>query len=73
MIRYSHAPLLRSAWELRHELTAYEAFYLALAKNLGAILVTGDGGLAARARRSLGADRWALIAQASGSSSSASR
>jgi predicted nucleic acid-binding protein len=58
MIRYSHAPLRERVWELRHELTAYDATYLALAEALGgATLITADAGLATRATRSLGADR----------------
>lgn len=55
MVRYPHAPLRARAWELRHRLTAYDATYLALAEALdAAVLLTGDGGLAVQARRSLG-------------------
>ncbi|MGI8715316.1 MAG: type II toxin-antitoxin system VapC family toxin [Solirubrobacteraceae bacterium] len=58
LIRYSHAPLRTRVWELRHDLTAYDATYLALAEGLaGSILLTGDGGLASRARSSLGDDQ----------------
>lgn len=63
-VRYSHEPLrarvsLRArVWELRHNLTAYAASYLALAETLdGSVLVTGDGGLHEVAVESLGADR----------------
>jgi len=47
--RHSHQQLLSRVWELRHELTAYDAIYLALAEALGATLVTRDSRLA-RAR-----------------------
>jgi predicted nucleic acid-binding protein len=56
--RYPHAPFRACVWELRHELTAYDASYLALAEALSApILLTADGGLAVRACRSLGEER----------------
>ena len=55
--RYSHAPLRERVWALRENLTAYDACYLALAEALqGAVLLTGDKGLAKMARASLGAD-----------------
>jgi predicted nucleic acid-binding protein len=58
MIRYPHTPFRARVWEMRHELTAYDASYLALAERLDdSVLLTGDGGLAARARESLGARR----------------
>jgi len=58
LARYSHAPLRARVWELRHTLTAYDASYLALAEALdGSTLMTGDGGLAAAARSSLGDER----------------
>ena len=45
-------------WDLRHNLTAYDATYLALAEALeDSVLLTGDGGLALRARKSLGKER----------------
>jgi predicted nucleic acid-binding protein len=34
--------LMFDAWALRHNLTAYDACYLALARRLGAPLITGD-------------------------------
>ena len=47
-----------SVWSMRHELTAYDATYLAVALSLDdPLLLTGDGGLAARAGAVLGADR----------------
>jgi len=43
--RYPHTPLLDGIWALRHNLTAYDAAYLVLAKALGAELLTMDSGL----------------------------
>lgn len=42
MTRYPHPPLLRRAWELRDELTIYDAAYVALAEELDALLLTTD-------------------------------
>jgi len=47
LYRYPHLPLLHRAWELRGNLSAYDAMYVALAEALGAILLTRDGKLAA--------------------------
>ena len=44
--RHGHQPLLERIWQLRHNLTAYDAAYLALAESLGAPLLTCDAGLA---------------------------
>lgn len=44
---YPHEPLLRRAWELRRNATAYDAVYLALAEALPAPLLTLDRRLAA--------------------------
>ena len=49
--RYPHTPLLDPIWALRHNLTAYDAVYLALAKSLDAALVTMDSGLRKMATR----------------------
>lgn len=58
LIRYPHGPLRARVWDLRHNLTAYDATYLALAEALDdPVLLTGVAGLAARARDSLGSDR----------------
>ena len=45
LIRYPHFHLLPRIWELRHNLTAYDAAYVALAELLDATLVTHDGKL----------------------------
>ena len=47
MIRYAHVPLADRIWELRHNLTAYDAAFVALSEALGAPLVTCDAHLAA--------------------------
>ena len=41
--RYSHTILLPRLWELRNNLTAYDAVYVALAELLDAPLLTCDG------------------------------
>lgn len=43
---YDHAPLVPRMWALRHNLTAYDAAYVALAEGLDAALVTTDGRIA---------------------------
>jgi predicted nucleic acid-binding protein len=47
LVRYPHDLLLPRIWALRHNLTAYDAAYLALAEALEAPLVTRDAALAA--------------------------
>ena len=49
--RYPHDVLLPRVWELRANLTAYDAVYVALAEALGAPLVTRDRRLANAAGR----------------------
>ena len=44
--RYPHGPLVSRIWELRGNLTAYDAAYVALAEALDAPLITTDGRLA---------------------------
>ena len=46
MERYGHEPLLPRIWELRDNLTAYDAAYVALAEALRAPLITCDRRLA---------------------------
>ncbi len=58
----SHRRLEHRVWELRDQLSAYDASYLALAELVSdPILITGDGGLAQRACASLGAERVVVI------------
>jgi predicted nucleic acid-binding protein len=45
MSRYPTLPLMRRAFELRANVTAYDASYVALAELLGCELLTGDGRL----------------------------
>jgi predicted nucleic acid-binding protein len=40
--RYSHIPLLGRIWELRHNFTAYDAAYIALAEATNSVLYTSD-------------------------------
>lgn len=42
LARAPHAPLMPRIWELRDNLTVYEAAYVALAEALGAPLLTAD-------------------------------
>ena len=49
--RYPHGFLLPRVWELRNNLTAYDAVYVALAEALDAPLLTRDRRLAAAASR----------------------
>jgi predicted nucleic acid-binding protein len=44
--RYPHAPFVIRAWELKDNLTAYDAVYMALAEGLQATLLTRDARLA---------------------------
>jgi predicted nucleic acid-binding protein len=46
LTRARHLPLLPRCWELRHNLTPYDAAYVALAEALGVELVTADRRLA---------------------------
>jgi predicted nucleic acid-binding protein len=41
-VRYSHTPLIGRIWELRHNFTAYDATYVALAEATGGVLFTCD-------------------------------
>jgi predicted nucleic acid-binding protein len=46
LTRYPHDLFLLRIWELRHNVTAYDAAYIALAEALGAPLLTRDAALA---------------------------
>ncbi len=46
IVRVGHAPLVRRAWELRDNLSFYDALYVALAEELTTPLVTFDARLA---------------------------
>ena len=48
--RYPHSVLLPRMWQLRHNLSAYDAAYVVLAEKLGATLLTRDARLASAAR-----------------------
>ncbi|HZA26365.1 MAG TPA: type II toxin-antitoxin system VapC family toxin [Actinomycetota bacterium] len=52
--RHGHQLLLPRILDLRHNLSAYDAAYVALAERLDAELLTGDGALAAAAREHVG-------------------
>lgn len=51
--RHPAEPFLQRIWELRHNLTAYDATYVALAEALGAPLLTVDDKLNTRSVRKL--------------------
>ena len=44
--RAPHRPLIGRCWELRHDLTIYDAAHVALAELMEATLLTGDERLA---------------------------
>jgi predicted nucleic acid-binding protein len=57
IVRQEHGPLIRRAWQLRHNASIYDALYLALAEQLGAVLITADRGQA-RIRQSQARVEW---------------
>jgi predicted nucleic acid-binding protein len=60
-VRYTLQPLLVAAWGLRHNLALRDALYVALARRLGALLVTGDARLAKAPR--LGIEVTVVVSQ----------
>lgn len=50
--RYPHILLLPRIWQLRHNLSTYDAAYVVLAEKLGATLLTRDAKLASAAGHS---------------------
>jgi predicted nucleic acid-binding protein len=46
LVRYPHTPLMERIWELKDNLTTYDAAYIALAEALDAPLITLDARLA---------------------------
>ena len=44
--RYPHEPFLARIWELRANVSPYDAVYVTLAETLSTVLVTGDRRLA---------------------------
>jgi predicted nucleic acid-binding protein len=46
IVRYPHEPLNDRVWELRHNVTAYDATFVALAEMLAVPLITCDARLA---------------------------
>ena len=56
MTRYPHFVFLPHIWSLRHNLSAYDAAYIALTEKLGATLITRDTRLASASPRGLRID-----------------
>jgi predicted nucleic acid-binding protein len=53
LTRFPHEPFMDRIWELRDDLSAYDAAYLALAEGISIPLVTCDVGLASVAKRTV--------------------
>jgi predicted nucleic acid-binding protein len=62
MVLYAFGDVRDRVWELRHNLSIYDATYVALAERLdGSVLLTADRGLATVARPALGDARVQLV------------
>jgi predicted nucleic acid-binding protein len=46
IVRYPHTPFIDRMWDLRHNLSAYDAVFVALSEGLGVPLITCDARLA---------------------------
>ena len=66
--RISHRALLARCWELRNNLTVYDASYVALAEALEAVLVTADAHLAGAPGRRCEVELMTGVAGAPGAS-----
>lgn len=53
LTRHGHVQFIPRLLELRHNFSAYDAVYVALAEQIGAALLTGDARLARAVRRHL--------------------
>lgn len=63
LLCFPHAPFRQRIWELRHNLTAYDASYVTLAEVLDeSTLLTGDSALGGAARKLLGRDSVRVVA-----------
>lgn len=60
LTRYPHHPLSDRVWELRHNLTAYDATFVALAERLEAPLITCDAQLAAASGHDAGLELFSI-------------
>jgi predicted nucleic acid-binding protein len=49
IVRYPHTPFIDRMWDLRHNLSAYDAVFVALSEGLGVPLITCDARLAGSA------------------------
>jgi predicted nucleic acid-binding protein len=61
LVRYPHQPLADRMWELRHNVSAYDAAFLALAEALGAPLVTCDRRLARAGKQIVGVELFGAL------------
>ncbi|MCA1605247.1 MAG: type II toxin-antitoxin system VapC family toxin, partial [Acidobacteria bacterium] len=52
IVRYPHHPLADRIWELRHNITAYDAAFVALSEALDVPLITCDARLASAGQHS---------------------